>query len=448
MVRYLPIVLIQIYLSFTLLLYTFGPLKWDTQNVLSTYCYLLLYQLSLGFGYIYGIKKVSKILPVEKHINTLKIEDLFLKNLWIILLFSFLFLCISYRNIIMVNNVSEYNLFKEFFIGLSDPGTQYVKKLLHMQTYQGGKIVTIISGIISIFHFSLVPICTLLWERISKLYKVSFLVLCFLEVSIYVSIGTNKGIVNLMLLLLLSLLMILVINYSNEKFYSLKNKKTLIILMVCMIFFSCWFFNLNMKTRVGEYGNNIQTYLTMNEIQLNDSFREKKFSYPIPRYGYLILNQNQIHFFESLSIYLCSGYFIFSLALSEPFETTYGVGNSVFLYSNVSKILNVDLEERLYATKVNNKIRNVFFTTAYLDFANDIHFIGVIFLLFIIGLFTALIWSDFYIFRNPFAFILLHFICIQCLYIPAFNQLFMGAYMFFAFFESLILWLFFTFIRK
>ena len=60
-IQYLPIILIEIYFIFTIIIFEFGPVKWNVNNKFTLYTFLIVYQIFLVFGYILGIKSKKHI---------------------------------------------------------------------------------------------------------------------------------------------------------------------------------------------------------------------------------------------------------------------------------------------------------------------------------------------------------------------------------------------------
>ncbi|MEZ4733811.1 MAG: hypothetical protein R3E79_42490 [Caldilineaceae bacterium] len=54
LVRFLPIIFFTFYLTFTVLLFAFGPWQWPVKNPQELYTFLFLSQVALFFGYAIG----------------------------------------------------------------------------------------------------------------------------------------------------------------------------------------------------------------------------------------------------------------------------------------------------------------------------------------------------------------------------------------------------------
>ena len=57
--KYIPIIFFEFYLSFTVLLFAFGPWDYKVDNGLILYSYLIGAQLALYIGYQIGLKRIN-----------------------------------------------------------------------------------------------------------------------------------------------------------------------------------------------------------------------------------------------------------------------------------------------------------------------------------------------------------------------------------------------------
>lgn len=86
------------------------------------------------------------------------------------------------------------------------------------------------------------------------------------------------------------------------------------------------------------------------------------------------------------SFYLASGYKAIDYALDYPFTTTYGFGNGYFPLNMYRAATGTDIFERSYVSKISPYWHpTINWHTAYLWFANDVSFIGLPVITFLIG---------------------------------------------------------------
>ena len=114
-----------------------------------------------------------------------------------------------------------------------------------------------------------------------------------------------------------------------------------------------------------------------------------------------------------------------SYSLGEDFESSFGIGHSLFLQRNFAKHLGIDVNSRTFQHKITDRWdENVNWHTAYTHFANDVGFYGVIAVMFILGISLAMTIYYLSIENNLYAKLLIPLYCIMFLYFPANNQVF------------------------
>jgi hypothetical protein len=442
----LPLMLVEVYLIGTLVLYQFGPLKWATENAILFWMYIALYHIAFITGYLIAAKKSNVSINNVIVANTIK--NFIIKYMWVFLGVCAVMSIIKYRNVIGTSNFIPWDLPTKFIKGLQNPGKQYYAKFASakLSNYTGNKLIT---GILALFAFvisSMIPICVFVWEHIKRSQKIVFFMLVFFEFATWVSIGTNKGIFDLLFLFAAAITIDVIVNFRTNKFKTLKNKVILVYFTVFLLIFSVWFFSWGTTTRIGSMADSIQ--LTKG-VTLRDSSKNQNTEKPIGenpstkpevqiKSGAALLLDN---FLYGVSSYLCQGYYGMSLAVGEPFTSTYGIGNSYFLADNFKSLFGIDVEPFTYQAKVSDKWDQYGHWHSFYGYmANDVSFIGVVFIMFLLGVFLAVTYKDAIYGQNIFSQCLLPVFVILFLYMPANNQVFGYMQSFCTFFELTILW--------
>lgn len=438
LINYLPIILIEVYLISTLLLFKYGPFKWKIENEKLFWVYISAYHIFFIIGYIVYIKVFFRTKRTIKKNN--KFNNIIKKHISIIFVLSSILLLIKYMGFFNTNNFIPIDLPKSFINGLIDPGSQYRIKFISSEIsgYQGNKILSSILALFSFIVSSVIPLMVYFWDNLKKSQKVIFFILIFFDFAMFVSGGTNKGIFDILFILSTSLLLNRIANYKTETFNSfIKGKKVLIGMFLFLLIFSMYFFALSMKTRVGsiaDYTESLSNDITIVENIL-DSSTDKQGS----KVNDTLLN----NLFYGLSSYVCQGYYGMSLAIDEDFTSTYGIGNSQFLLTNFKYFFGIDYQKYTFQYKVSDKWDQFAqWHSFYSYIANDVSFPGVIFIMFILGLSLASIYLSAIYYNNVVAHSLLTLYAILFLYLPANNQVFSMMQSFSTFFELLILWMF------
>ena len=146
----------------------------------------------------------------------------------------------------------------------------------------------------------------------------------------------------------------------------------------------------------------------------------------------------------SLSGYLSHGYMGLGLGTELPFRTTFPFGHSRFLTSNAKDILGIDLLPRTYLSRIQASYgydQDRYWHTAYLWFANDVSFLGVVLLLLALMYLFGRAWRDSSRQGNLFALLLMAPFARFFTFISANNQVFSTPNSLIAFWVLVYLWL-------
>ncbi|GFM77341.1 hypothetical protein PSCICM_31600 [Pseudomonas cichorii] len=134
---------------------------------------------------------------------------------------------------------------------------------------------------------------------------------------------------------------------------------------------------------------------------------------------------NLTDFYEKLTVYLVQGYQGVSIALGEKFDSSYGIGHSVFLQRVFAEHLGIDVRDRTFQRKITARWdENVYWHSFYSYMANDVGFFGVSIVMLILGWYFANVYLAVVNDDDFFAKMLLPLFAIMFLYIPANNQVF------------------------
>ena len=145
----------------------------------------------------------------------------------------------------------------------------------------------------------------------------------------------------------------------------------------------------------------------------------------------------------NLTDYLAQGYHALSFIAEVEWTPMYGLGYSRVLIDNASNLLNENIFMNTYQQKLGifGIDPLVKWHSAYSWLANDFHWIGVIFVMFIFGFFTASVWLGCCVYKDKVSYTLFSFVALSIFYIPANTQVFMQTGTFFAFWCLLFVFL-------
>ncbi len=429
----LPLILIEFYLLITLLIFAFGPVVWDIENPYKFWFLMICYHIAFLIGYLMSTQKNKKsILITNELYYANKLNDFIQKYFWIYLLIAFVGTLISYKNACHINSYIPHDLFLDFYYGIINPDTVRDKFLNSIDSYHSNKIITIFYSSIAFIKFSLIPILVFLWNRLNTIQKAIGLFISLVPFMGTVSIGTNKLILDTLVIFSLSLFIHLLSIKKGNRFKELSQRKTIIILIISFTLFFPFYFNKSMSERNSNF-QYMETVSKENAIKIPFYSSSNKSD---------IVSPKIMEFYIKVSTYLTQGYYGMSLALDEKFDSTYGIGHSYFLLDQFKYFFNIDLIERTYQFKVHEEWdRLVQWHSFYSQVANDVGFYGLIFIMFILGYLLSSIYTSAIRDNNIIAKTLLPLFAIMFIYMPANNQIFNFMETMFSFWILLFLWL-------
>ena len=135
-------------------------------------------------------------------------------------------------------------------------------------------------------------------------------------------------------------------------------------------------------------------------------------------------------FYAGVSAYLTQGYRGFEYALDEDWEPTYGLGNSIFLARQADRLLGSEFSDQTYPAKIERHgwDRLINWSTFYVWIASDVHFVGVIIFMTLLGGLWRVVTNSadicrFGSGRSIVAVVLFYYLCFGLFYLSANNQL-------------------------
>jgi hypothetical protein len=182
-VKLIPIIFFELFLSFTVLLFAFGPWEWPIKNNVLLYSYLIGAQIFLFLGYNFGIKRIRgkrTFAPPIKFINLSIIVSL-----------------IMAIPLIYVRSGGNFNFVIE---GFTNPGKVYNISREGSIPYN---ITDYIDIVLAPITWSLLPCLVFYWNNITKRLKLIGAITIFIAVVLpYVASGTNKGLFDILIVVI------------------------------------------------------------------------------------------------------------------------------------------------------------------------------------------------------------------------------------------------------
>lgn len=104
---------------------------------------------------------------------------------------------------------------------------------------------------------------------------------------------------------------------------------------------------------------------------------------------------------------------------------TYGFGNSEFMQRQLLMIAGVDVSSMTFQSRIDHVWdKSVQWHSFYGQFANDVGFVGLALLMFVIGFFFARVWMTILYEKNFYGLALMPIFVLMFIFFPANNQVF------------------------
>ncbi len=128
------------------------------------------------------------------------------------------------------------------------------------------------------------------------------------------------------------------------------------------------------------------------------------------------------------TVYITNGYNCLTVALHSEHKWTYGVGHSTFLSSYMDRFLHTNISERTYYQRLSGDqeyplISKSLWPSTFVQLADDLTFIGVVFFMAIIGFVIGKVWKSILFGHNYWGVLLLGQMILGVLFLPANNIL-------------------------
>ncbi|WP_257285965.1 hypothetical protein [Endozoicomonas sp. SESOKO1] len=427
---YLPIFIVEIYLIFTICLFLFGPIEFKVHNNIIFGLYLSLYIFALLIGYLFSLK----LNLVNRDLFCFNgREKLSLSFFYIVLFLSFFANIIFYKNVMLHDSISLSAIWKSILHGLDNPELAYATRMQRFESYQGNKLLNILYFFIAFARPLLTAMIPFYWDRLTFFIKFVSLSLLSFQVFVGLSAGLNKPIFDFFFFFSVSLAVYFVLHYIRYGNFGFKNRKLFVCLSVFAFFLFLIFFGTFMSARGGDFSYFYSTS-PLGDIFISDDL------------NVTIFGEAFTYVYVWMAYYLVQGYYGFSLSLGYNFDSLFGFGNSPFLLRQLEFLSG----ENLTPLTFQEKISNVWDAEAqwhsfYSHMANDVHFIGVVFVMFALGFYLGKVWLSAVDGNNIYAKLLIPLIALLFLFIPANNQVFGYLETFSYFLFVNLLWFFSSF---
>lgn len=418
---YTPLILIEIYLFIGLWLLFYGPLSWPLENTWKFLTYITLYHLSFIAGYL--LQTAHSCRNLDSHSpnqQALRQSNLFTKYFWPILILALAANVILYRNMTLSHSFIPDNILSDLYRGLVTPweARAYYASDTALAGFVKSPAITALLLLVAPFKYILLPGLVFYWHTLVLIRKIfGVLIAC---VPILSGIVASLSVINFSYLFIISICLgtLFISQNGSEAFSLIRQRKFFIFSLVFIFLFSFWQFY-SVKSGQTPY----QVAAENGKPQSFDFLKEKGIVFK--REGTELENSNAIDFYEKITAYMVQGYYGMSIAVGEKFDTSFGIGHSVFLQKTFADYLGLDIRDRTFQYKVNDRWDQfVYWHSFYSYVANDVGFFGVSIVMLMLGAYLSKIYIAATIENDFYAKMLLPLFGILFFYIPANNQVF------------------------
>ena len=396
-IRWLPMIVAEVFLNATVLL--FAWCSWPINNHLIFYCYIGTTHALLACGYANGVRRARHCDYVGKDSRSWQR----------LLLIGLTITAITSPVLIYSTSGGSLDLTSGFLV----PGDTYLESRFKISQGMGTNAVSFYIGQIRIifgyFIFLVLPIGFLFWRKLKLLWRFCIIAAAAAHILESASAGVNRGIADIVIMLPW-----LVLFASTGSPSRSRRSKWLTVAVAAAVglFLFAGYFSVNISQRMGSrtFGH---FYTTDGELIVKlEPFQNAELN--------RLLNP--------IVGYCTQGYYGLSRSLELPFQWTYGVGNSTIFTTYAEKYLTEPdvITSRTYPARVERSYgwdAKIHWATAYVWLAGDVSFGGVLLFVYVIGKLLAITWREAIEARNPSAANLFVYLIVGVHYFPANNQL-------------------------
>jgi hypothetical protein len=492
--KYLPIILLEVFLNVGYILYRISPWKFPFRNDIRTLVFILLVDLFLLIGYLVAVK--SK--------NIIYTSSFDIKSYYYIAL-----ICAAVFFIPTCYYKTGY-IFPPVIETFTNYGATYAKILNKIQNRQDIGLFTNVIGAFYWASYILFPLTYYYWEKLKLRDKILGIIL--LTGYLLIELCTGKNLGTVILALTIVLLYFAKVFHPDFKFlckkgFALTGFTILILISIALLF------NTNLSARTGYTASNEEVYAAKTEVAketistdvanentsseldiLDEQTKDyivtigdpiagsvfhgslilpktdfgkeklkndyKYFSpalsdyYLVPGiYGYVHIDDpiynslpEKLRFFYAYgSFYLSHGYTGLSIALYQPWDSTFGLSSLKFVDYYLSKFIDTSsITSKSYEAKLISGGWNVgnYWMTVYPQFASDLSWPGTILLMGIFGLLLGVLWIEVIYGKNIIAILFFPFYCIQFFFFTSWWYAGLTGGYFVLFYGLFFLWIF------
>lgn len=394
-----PVFLVNIYLFLVLILFFSGPIKWEIADPVVVFLLLVLYQVLFTVGYYLSYCNRQVSAPKKVKFNT-QLNKFIITSLLVSILLNLIY-------VYQKNGISLYSFWSSLQYSLNNAGNLYQNNIA---TESSSGLLTSFMTICSPITFCAIPASIFYWKYISYKIRVLSIICIGIEISKWLFIGTNQGIIDVVIVIV-SIIFLIQLRSDNKLIVRniFKNSRTTIFLIILLLIGLFSFFN-TMSSRLNSNLAPIYSVIGGNSINMNNWFI-KIFPNALMLLPILI------------DTYLSQGFYGFSLILELKFRPLFGVGNSMFLMQKFKSISGIDVFPSTFIDRIVGWDPYVNWHSAYSWWANDVSVYGVFIVMLVLGYYFFKVIDSAVNDGNFVAVMLFSMLCQMIFYLPINNQI-------------------------
>lgn len=427
----LPLYFIEAYLIFSLILLVIGPLNYHLHSTNQFVVLIIDYHIAFVLGYFLGAKTKNSLRD-----NVFKCNHCtFVKRYSLLIVIVLFVWLVVTRNNTHASSYIPIDLFKKAISGLINPASRYYsnKGDSALTIFNGNKLMTGMILPLYFLYYTFPAITLWSWKSITKNQKrMSVLVIVLILLQGFAS-GINAIMFHVIFAIAGSIFVTIFAADNSELFIKSfkKHKRKLMFSVIICMSFGVWYFVRNINARLND--NVLAYFLSKSkDITISNTYRPM-LENPV--------TATIVSALASIQSYICQGYFGMSLAIDQPFTSTWGLGHSFFLSTSIDSMMGTSIIANTYQEKITGIwSRTVNWHSFYSQIANDVGFYGVIIVMFILGIITSMVWKDIVYNNNPVAKLFFVVLLPVFIFMPMNNQMGNMYGTFCAFWMLFLLW--------
>jgi hypothetical protein len=414
-----PIFGVLIYVLSTILIFWYGPIEWPVENPFELALFQLFVILFIVLGYFsFSVRRIK-----------LNLGPNFKNFFYVGVVFT---IAIQIPITLTYTNKFPWEALQSIF----DQKATYEEMLAQVADLQGTRFfVPLFRSLIMPFFYASLAYGILNFSKLSQVKRLMLVILILCPIDLSVLRGTDKEIFDIFIICGgLGLISFWRTNLNHEGRLRVPVRSILSILIIVLILSVALL--IIFSQRKYERMGSADAFCFVDGLICAD-------------YSGAIISSlpNFVQFGLSMvTFYLANGYYGLSLALSQPYEFSYGIGHSSALLSLAERISGNTLAfDSTLISKLSEAgwDHKYYWATFFPWVASDVGFLGSLVVLGIISRWFRQAWLDAVYAKNDAAAVVFVLLCVLFFYLPANNQITQTFDLYFSFLIFMCLWKFY-----